>query len=105
MTIAPNEIWVTTADPAIMEAIFIPFGVCFDFNVNAIVTITIRPVIAAIVRWKYSIIKSAKGTNPAGHKGQSGQDKPTPEALTYPPINIKVKSIERVEKERILRNI
>src|SRR5215213_2151933 len=49
--------------------------------------------------------KSCNGIKPAGHRGQSGHDKPTPEALTYPPINIKTKSIESVEKERVLRNI
>src|SRR5918995_4668018 len=88
-----------------IEAIFIPFGACFDLSVNTIVRIIINPVIAAIVRWKYSIIKSANGINPAGHRGQSGHDKPTPDALTYPPINIKVKSIESVEKESIFNNM
>jgi cell division septal protein FtsQ len=50
-------------------------------------------------------MKSCRGTKPAGQRGQSGHDKPTPEALTYPPINIKTKSVESVEKERVFRSI
>lgn len=48
------------------------------------------------------MINSSSGTRPAGQSGQSGQLKPTPEALTYPPMNMRAKSTEIVEKERIL---
>ena len=43
------------------------------------------------------------GTRPAGQSGQSGQLSPTPDALTYPPIEIKIKRAKRVDKESALR--
>jgi hypothetical protein len=43
------------------------------------------------------------GTNPAGQRGQSGHERPTPEALTYPPKKIRVKRQARVPKERYFR--
>jgi hypothetical protein len=67
---------------AIIDDIFMPLGDILDFKVNTIVTITSKAVVAATDLWKYSIIKSYVGTSPAGHKGQRGQVKPTPEALT-----------------------
>lgn len=33
--------------------------------------------------------KSSSGRNPFGQRGQSGHDKPRPDAETYPPMNIK----------------
>jgi len=67
---------------AIIDDIFMPPGDPLDSKVNAMVTITSNAVVAATDLWKYSIIKSYVGTSPAGHKGQWGQVKPTPEALT-----------------------
>jgi len=66
---------------------------------------TIIPVVAATVLWKYSIINSFIGTRPAGQRGQSGQLSPTPEELTYPPIKISVKTMNKVEKASLVRNI
>ena len=43
------------------------------------------------------------GTRPAGQSGQSGQLSPTPDALTYPPIEIKIKRAKRADKESALR--
>jgi hypothetical protein len=43
------------------------------------------------------------GTRPAGQSGQSGQLSPTPDALTYPPIEIKIKRAKRVDMENVLR--
>lgn len=43
------------------------------------------------------------GTKPAGQSGQSGQLSPTPDALTYPPIEIKTKRAKRVDMESALR--
>ena len=62
--------------------------------------ITSIPVVAASVLCIYSIKNSPIGTNPAGQRGQSGQERPTPEALTYPPKKIRVNRQERVPKER-----
>jgi hypothetical protein len=45
------------------------------------------------------------GTSPAGQRGHLGHVKPTPEALTYPPIKIKIKRQKTLAKERILRSI
>jgi hypothetical protein len=67
---------------AIIDDIFMPPGDTLDFKVNAMVTTTSNAAVAATDLWKYSIIKSYVGTSPAGHKGQWGQVKPTPEALT-----------------------
>jgi len=67
---------------AIIDDIFMPPGDTLDFKVNAMVTITSNAVVAATDLWKYSIIKSYVGRSPAWHKGQWGQVKPTPEALT-----------------------
>lgn len=85
-----------------IDAIFMPIGALRDFSVNAIVVTTSRPVVAATERWKYSIIKSLPGISPFGQSGQSGQVRPTPDALTYPPIKINEKSTKREEKERVL---
>jgi hypothetical protein len=43
------------------------------------------------------------GTRPAGQSGQSGQLSPTPDALTYPPIEIRIKRAKRVDMENVLR--
>ena len=43
------------------------------------------------------------GTRPAGQSGQSGQLSPTPDALTYPPIEIKIKRAKRVDMESAFR--
>ena len=43
------------------------------------------------------------GTRPAGQSGQSGQLSPTPDALTYPPIEINVKRAQRADMESALR--
>ncbi|MGC2684795.1 MAG: hypothetical protein WA323_23275, partial [Candidatus Nitrosopolaris sp.] len=59
-----------------------PIGDNLDLSVNTIVTTTSNAVVAATVLWIYSIIKLYVGTSPAGHNGQFGQVKPTPEALT-----------------------
>jgi hypothetical protein len=75
----------------------------FDFNVKSIVMITSNPVVAANVLCIYSIKNSPIGTNPAGQRGQSGHERPTPEALTYPPKKIKVNRQERVPNERYLK--
>jgi hypothetical protein len=67
---------------AIIDDTFMPLGDNLDLKVKTIVTITSNAVVAATDRWKYSIINSLVGTSPAGHNGQWGQVKPTPEALT-----------------------
>jgi hypothetical protein len=69
------------------------------------VTKTIMPVVAATVLWKYSMINSFIGTRPAGQRGHSGQLSPTPDELTYPPINIRANIIDNVEKEIFVRSI
>jgi hypothetical protein len=51
------------------------------------------------------MINSFIGTRPAGQRGQSGQLNPTPDELTYPPIKINANSIDRVEKEILVRSI
>ena len=51
------------------------------------------------------MINSFIGTSPAGHKGQSGQLSPTPDELTYPPINIRANNMDNVEKESFARSI
>ena len=48
ITKAPSVIWPKTAQPAIIEAIFIPLEAAFDFNTNTMVAITSSPVVAAI---------------------------------------------------------
>jgi hypothetical protein len=45
------------------------------------------------------------GTRPAGHSGQFGQLNPTPDALTYPPINIREKRTTSVITERRVKSI
>jgi hypothetical protein len=87
------------------DEIFMPFGDKLDLSVNAIVTTTSNAVVAATVLWKYSIIKLYVGTSPAGHNGQLGQVKPTPEELTYPPMKISVKSEHRLATDRVFNNI
>jgi hypothetical protein len=62
-------------------------------------------VVAAVVLWIYSIKNSCDGITPFGHNGQSGQLRPTPVELTYPPRNINANKTERVIKERYLRII
>ena len=51
------------------------------------------------------MINSFIGTRPAGQRGHSGQLNPTPDELTYPPIKISANSIDRVEKEILVRSI
>jgi len=82
MTAAPKDIWPMAAALAIIDDIFMPLGDNLDLKVKAMVTITSNAVVAATDLWKYSIINSFVGTSPAGHNGQWGQVKPTPEALT-----------------------
>jgi flagellar basal body-associated protein FliL len=86
-----------------MAASFIPLLDDFDFRVKIIVIITSNPVVAANVLCTYSIKNSPIGTSPAGQRGQSGHERPTPEALTYPPKKIRVNKQERVPKERYFR--
>ena len=105
MTNAPRIICPTTNADAIIDAIFVDVEVSFDLKVKNMVTKTIMPVVAAIVRWKYSMINSFIGTRPAGQRGQSGQLSPTPDELTYPPINIRANIIDNVEKEIFVRSI
>jgi hypothetical protein len=90
---------------AIADEILIPLGDIFDLSVNTIVIITSNAVVTATVLWIYSIIKLYVGTRPAGHNGQFGQVKPTPEALTYPPMKISVKSEHRLATERLFNSI
>jgi hypothetical protein len=66
---------------------------------------TKSPVEAAMVLWVYSIRNSVDGTNPCGHKGQSGHDSPTPLELTYPPINIKQNNTHSVTMENKRTNL
>jgi hypothetical protein len=101
MTAPPKVIWPMATPLAIAEEIFIPLGDIFDLSVNAIVIITNNAVVAATVLWTYSIIKLYVGTRPAGHNGQFGQVKPTPEALTYPPMKISAKSEQRLATESV----
>ncbi|MGB6593555.1 MAG: hypothetical protein WBE68_18805 [Candidatus Nitrosopolaris sp.] len=82
-----------------------PIGDNLDLSVNTIVTTTSNAVVAATVLWIYSIIKLYVGTSPAGHNGQFGQVKPAPEALTYPPMKISVKSGHRLATDRVFSNI
>jgi hypothetical protein len=103
ITAPPKAIWLSTSPAAITAASFIPFLEDFDFNAKTIVVITSNPVVAANVLCMYSIKNSSIGTNPAGQRGQSGHERPTPEALTYPPKKIRVKRQARVPKERYRR--
>ena len=103
ITAPPKAIWPNTSPAAITAANFIPLLDDLDFNVMSIVMITSNPVVAANVLCIYSIKNSSIGTNPAGQRGQSGHDRPTPEALTYPPKKISANRQERVPKERYLR--
>ena len=45
------------------------------------------------------MINSLEGIRPWGHKGQFGQLNPTPDELTYPPMNISPNKTKREEKE------
>jgi len=103
ITAPPKAIWLSTSPAAIIAASFIPLFDDFDFSVKNIVRITSNPVVAAKVLCIYSIKNSSMGTNPAGQRGQSGHERPTPEALTYPPKKIRVKRQARVPKERYFR--
>lgn len=67
---------------------------------NAIIARIKSPVVAAVERWIYSIMKSACGNRPCGQRGHSGQVSPTPEALTYPPINISENKTKSEENDR-----
>jgi hypothetical protein len=89
----------TTNAAAIIAAIFVVLEVSFDLKVKNMVTNTMTPVVAATVLWKYSIKNSFIGTSPAGHRGHSGQLRPTPDELTYPPIKIRANSTDSVQKE------
>jgi hypothetical protein len=51
------------------------------------------------------MINSLIGTRPAGQRGHSGQLSPTPDEPTYPPIKIRAKTMNKVEKESFVRNI
>jgi hypothetical protein len=82
-----------------------PLGLILDLMTKPVVIKTKIAVVAATDLWKYSIINSCIGTKPAGQRGHLGQVSPTPEALTYPPINIRVKTDARVMRERVLRII
>ena len=105
ITNPPRIICPTTNADAIIDAIFVDLLVSCDLRVKNMVTKTIMPVVAATVLWKYSMINSFIGTSPAGHKGQSGQLSPTPDELTYPPINIRANNMDNVEKESFVRSI
>lgn len=105
MTAPPNAICPNTNPDAITAASFIPLLDHFDFNVTSIVRITSNPVVAANVLCIYSIKNSSIGAKPAGQRGQSGHDRPTPDALTYPPKKISANRQERVPKERYLRKV
>ena len=101
MTMAPNVICPTTAAAAIIENILVDLSELCPFSTNAIVKKINSPVLAARVLWMYSIINSYDGINPCGHKGQWGQDNPTPEELTYPPNVIKLNKTQSAPMEKI----
>lgn len=98
---APNVICPTTAAEATIEKTFVDFVEFLPFNTNTIVRNTKSPVVAAIVRCMYSIRNSYEGVNPCGHKGHSGQDRPTPVELTYPPRVINPNKTHKVPIEKI----
>lgn len=100
ITMAPNAICPTTAAEAIIENIFVVLVEFFPFSTKAIVRNTKSPVVAAIVLCTYSIRNSYEGVNPCGHKGQSGQDRPTPVELTYPPRVISPNRTHKVPIEK-----
>jgi hypothetical protein len=105
ITVAPNAIWPKTTAEATIEKTLVDLTEFLLLSTNIMVIKTKSPVDAAMVLWAYSIRNSGDGTNPCGHNGQSGHDKPTPLALTYPPINIKPNKTHSVTIENKRTNL